>query len=643
MLHIITQIGKIVAADPELDPLAFLVPDQGTFRYLVGMNCDTDRRKISFSILKEAAAKEDQLSRETLQEFAFTGAEKGNRPQFSPTVPNLAYLVSQVLPNLADFLPGGELKSRLQQITEAFFEEAASGKGQKAVPVLAPETLPFDLPEPYPREADAKRKIKLMVSHIENHLKTELGVKLKETLYTVQLDGQVLAQDGEYRSFLIHKNLESPFEDTKQAICSLCGRETEVTQDTTRFLFKFYMTDKLSFASNFEEANFYKAVSLCRDCYRRWLLAERWIDGNLRTRLGGFNLYLLPEMTWPAGEEKRLLNRLKELPREFDEISNLQILLERQKRVESRLEREQPIPFIWNFLFYRKAQSAFKVLLLIREVPPSRIRRIYRTLMAVEDVRARFFPEWTQFDLNQVYSLIPLHRSGGDLREYRKILQLYHDIFTATPVRSAPLYRSFVDLARIHHFESYPQYQIGWQRDSQWALARDTVRWNLFLLFLRYENLLGGEHMMETAQLPGSVPQELEQLFDTLGYSSPQRGLALLGYVIGVIANAQWKEGLENKPVLNKISYQGMSDEKTVRLFGEIFGKLRQYQKRVGFAEPWLATAMGLYQAGGGGKAMTSDERLFYLLSGYAFQVSLAAKQGAAPVESENLTEEAEG
>jgi len=58
-----------------------------------------------------------------------------------------------------------------------------------------------------------------------------------------------------------------------------------------------------------------------------------------------------------------------------------------------------------------------------------------------------------------------------------------------------------------------------------------------------------------------------------------------------------------------------MSDEKVVRLFNEIFEKIRQY--KIGYAERWWAAAKKLYESGDR-NALTADERVFYLLSGYA-------------------------
>lgn len=125
---------------------------------------------------------------------------------------------------------------------------------------------------------------------------------------------------------------------------------------------------------------------------------------------------------------------------------------------------------------------------------------------------------------------------------------------------------------------------------------------------------------MEATNLEKFYPEGLAGLFADLQYDRTQQGLALLGFVLGAVANAQRKEGLENKPVLEKVNYQGMSDEKIVRLFNELFEKIRQYRDHIGYAERWWSAAKQLYESSDR-SSLTANERVFYLLSGYSFHL----------------------
>jgi CRISPR-associated protein Csh1 len=50
-------------------------------------------------------------------------------------------------------------------------------------------------------------------------------------------------------------------------ICSLCGSIGKVTANTKELKFKYYNTDKSSFASNMNGSYFKKNLSLCSNCY----------------------------------------------------------------------------------------------------------------------------------------------------------------------------------------------------------------------------------------------------------------------------------------------------------------------------------------------------------------------------------------
>lgn len=139
---------------------------------------------------------------------------------------------------------------------------------------------------------------------------------------------------------------------------------------------------------------------------------------------------------------------------------------------------------------------------------------------------------------------------------------------------------------------------------------------------------------MITNEYDAYFPNGVKAAFVELNYNEAQQGLALLGYVIGVIAYVQSeKENLKNKPILEKINYQGMSEEKVMRLFNEASQKIHQYRKHIGYAERWLALGKKLYETGAH-EGLTSDARVFYLLSGYSMNL-LRSKPTAETAETE--------
>ncbi len=640
MLNVIADIGKIVSGNAQGDLLDFLIPETAKQRYIVGINFDLAQKSLAFNLLAEGG--ESGLSKQKLQEFLFVASERGNRPQFSPTSNNLSYLISQTLPNLADFLPeDSELKKLLQKVRDRFFMEIQEKGGKKSAFILNNKFIPDASVDFEKKPEKLKDAIGEYAKELARVIEEKTTAPAKETIYTVCVNGGPVAGHPDYQRFLWQKNSESAFDGGFSSTCSICGTETEVSQDTTRFAMKFYMTDKVNFASHFDQKNYYKAVTACKSCYQNIIIAEKWIDQHLRTRLGGFEMYVLPQMIWREMEAIRLFRYLQAITREFNEVKNIASLREAERETKDRIEHMDVFKqngFIWNFLFFRKAQSAFKVLALIKDVPPSRIMKITELTNDIDTSRKKLeIPDNIVFDLDQIYRLIPLRKRGADLQEYKKILQLYACIFSGLPVQKEQLYNFYKQLACVHHFESYALYQISKSNNPDYALMADTLKWNLFLLFLQKLNLIEGGSIMTTNEFDAYFPDGAKEAFAELGYNAAQQGLALLGYVIGVIAYAQYKEGLENKPVLEKINYQGMSEEKVVRLFNDAFEKIRQYRKNktVNYAERWLALAKKLYETGAH-KELTADERVFYLLSGYSMNL-LRTKPSARATETEEV------
>jgi len=626
MLSIIASIGQVVSGGKQTNFLEFLTPESVPQKYIVGIDFKLNVRRVTFDLLAEGGA--SGLSQGKIMEYLFVHAEKGNRPQFSPTSNNLGYLLSQTLLNLRDFLPeSSDLRGRLDNVCNDFFKAFKQADGKKEMLVLNDELI--NAPEVIFEQSSEKPKdaITDYAKKLASHISSEVGVSAKETIYCICFDGEPVAKHPAYRNFLLQKNSESAFDGAGEGICAICGRQAQVTQNTTRFTMKFYMTDKVNFASYFDTKNYYKAVALCSICYQNVIIGEKWTQQHLRTRLGGFDMYLLPQIGWSQVEAQAVYKKLDQLTNEFNEMKKIESIRNAERDAigkGNRIGLFGQNPFIFNLLFYKKAQSAFKILTLIKDVPPSRIVALTQTINAVDATRkALQMNESLSFDLDRLYWLIPLRKRGADLQEYKKILQFYYCIFNDLPVQKSQLYNFYTKLACMHHFESYHLYQISKATNPDYALMADTLKWNLFLLFLQHLKLIEGEKPMETNEHDAFYPSSVKDAFTMLGYSEAQQGLALLGYVIGVIAYAQYKEGLENRPVLEKINYQGMSEEKVVRLFNDVFEKIRQYRKNktVSFAERWWALGKKLYESGSNHQKLTADERVFYLLSGYSMNL----------------------
>jgi CRISPR-associated protein Csh1 len=603
--------------------LDFIIQKDSRIKHCIVLDFNTDTHRLDIDLYKDST---DGLSHETFAEILSLPNEKAARPQINVTTQNISYLISQTLPNLIKMLPDSELKRVIETTVDIFFMSSGVSNNFRYSKILDPKFIK-EMDDISCPNCPPKDLIVEFSKAIEKFIENKYAVKTKECIYTLRINGMLIAQNPDYLAFIKEKILTSAFEETMNNPCSICGEYKSVTQNTTRFLLKFYMTDKINFASYFDEKHYYKAVAFCPQCYETYIIGEKWIASNLQSKLGGFSFYLLPQFLWSGQEKKGIVDTLKNLPADFNEIKKLNTVGQKRSEIEFRFKK---IPFMLNFLFFKRSQSSFKILTLIKDVPPYRLLQIFKANNEINEFcKAIHLPESIRFDLDRIYWLIPIRKKGADHMEYRKILQIYYNLFSAIPLQKNQLFKLYIALAHMHRFESYSLYQIGRQQNPEWALMSDTLRWNLFFLLLDKLDLIGGNHMDSTVS--ALVPEPLQPVFKELGYTPAQQGLALLGYVLEAAAYAQYKEGLKNKPVLGKLNYQGMTHEKVIRLFNELFEKINQYRKRIGYAERWLAAAQQLYQTQNP-QNMTAAERVFYILSGYSFHL-LEVKRETVEIE----------
>lgn len=289
--------------------------------------------------------------------------------------------------------------------------------------------------------------------------------------------------------------------------------------------------------------------------------------------------------------------------------------------------------YIINLLFWKKGTGAeTKVLKLIKDVPPSRLDTLKQTTNKIKDIGYEVFQtdQWI-IDLHNIFYLIPLKKSQNEI-EYRKILNLYDSIFSGKPVSYTFLIDQFVELCQVYRFKRINAYYQTANADNwkneEWSnkLIYAMLRANLFLLYLKKLNLIkiGGEDMeYESFQLEEGIKAFLKKM----NYDEPKAAMFFLGYLIGKVGNAQYSKG-KSKPILAKITFQGMNKGKLLRLTNEVFEKLIEY-KQLSSNEVIFSEYKKMFDQHIENWELQDQENVFYVLSGYAFATHKAIKDAS--------------
>jgi len=635
MIDGILEIGKSILekldSEEEIAPaLALDVPRErkGVKQHIVILKLKTSPLSLDFDF--------KEIRGDTAEKFLWLGNAFSNLPQDRLTSNKLSYLISQAVPNLAKKLPRGKLRQALEEIfKKSYFDlgdknEIGAEDGQYeryrflwdfeklGYPSISTEEICSEAQ----KQKSASSAVKLATKKFMEAIHAKTGLTGKDvSLFTLEANGQILVQHPDYKSYLFQSLISEIFEKAEKGICYLCNNSKNVTWDTTRLKFKFYMTEKIGFASGLGEGKaFLRNYALCERCYKAIILAESFIRNHLESSLAKSRVYIIPSFQLQNVLSPRKLEKWsKEFVKgSFNAVKSLKGWQDFQNKLEEFQEYEAlKNVFMLNFIFFKQRQAEFKILRLIQDIPPSRLDKLRDTSNRVRDRASLLLSEddnW-YLGLENMYYLFPVKRVRRGWGN-KQVLEFYDSLFSGKPVSYFFLIKKFVDLIKVYRFEQFGQFNISRPDNLDIGLVYALLKANLLLLFLQKLNILRGRPVMEDKfELSDKA---MEAFVKEMGYSKPQVGLFLLGYLIGEVGSAQYSPENKTKPILNKITYQGMNRGKIMRLTNDIFEKLKQY-KKLPFNEKFSAEAKKFLDRNFENWPLSDQENVFYILSGYAY------------------------
>jgi CRISPR-associated protein Csh1 len=498
-------------------------------------------------------------------------------------------------------------------------------------------------------KVDLKKELKEKVKNLKDDLIFSLGDNFSEqniAFMTVKLDGNLLCQTDEYKQMIYNEKITNIFKKdgsykgnyNPSGICSICAKEQiATTSNVTSLDLKFYINDKKGFSSNLDN-KFTKNYNICKECYQYLMLSENFISQKLNARIGDMNVYLLPQFLLKV-KNMDIDNFSECLKNTNNIIVNINSIKDLQKYWKKFIEYSQDNKnsFIINYLFYRPSKRGdFKILKLIKDVPPSRLDLIKR----IEEYTSRLVDSHFEgdkrlkIDLNRIYRCIPVKIVKNEKIGTAKYLDIIDSIFSDRKIDYGFLINQFVEALRIIKFER-DGYNI-WNKNSQNNpdLTTKTLQLNLLLLFFKK---LGGMDMEEpksNIEYQEMLPDEIKNYWKSAVIYEDERkkALFLLGYLIGEIGHKQSAKDIKNKPILNKVNFQGMGIEKVMRVLCELPDKLRQYDI-LQYNEKINSVCHILIENHINRWKLSNQENVFYTLSGYAFSNYTSWQRGKKKIE----------
>ncbi|OKO95268.1 TM1802 family CRISPR-associated protein [Geobacillus proteiniphilus] len=474
----------------------------------------------------------------------------------------------------------------------------------------------------------------------------------------------VLSQHEDYRK-LVRKinNLELPEEreedshSSEQRVCYVCQqlKPSVKSEYTTKFsrtgINKVFTTTTINSARYKTDGYSYDdAYAICLECYRHLVNGEALIEKRFKGSIARESAFFLPEGLFEPFDYDSI-GRIKD---RLDFAFQCKEAGEWLEMVEADAEWMQHPYFTIHIIVYRTDGTSFTVLETIEDVPALRFMQIMKT---IRQASGQLKPFLQGMSLGNIYRMVPIRETKkGEQVNVGRVLSLYKALFSGYRIRSETLFdyasealdkgilqlsKEKIDNYRNMGLDEYHPDKVDFfiQRMAMQYLALIQVFQQLAILDRPvFTPSFGTEE--QDMQLYDSV-EAVEQFLDRQGFSSEAKALFYLGCMIHRVGVEQYKKGHKTKPVLKKIHFQGMSASEVYRLYYDVLDKLRQYDAFDRYSETLIE---GFHRHCGILKErewpLSDHANVFYIMSGYAYQVGALAshnkgrKQDGDPTES---------
>jgi len=362
---------------------------------------------------------------------------------------------------------------------------------------------------------------------------------------------------GDFEVFrrLLRENVERKdleiFSEDK--VCSICKEKKDVVIGNAG-VYAFYTLDKPGFiVGGFKEDSAWKNFPVCLDCKIALEEGKRFIRENLRFSFAGLPYQLIPKFI--VG---------KDIEDIIDTLTNSSKIISLKKEVKKAyLANEDDILYYLsevkdlmtlNFLFIKEQQSAEKILLLIEDVFPSRLRRIF---LAKGYVDKLFGENLTFKTIRNFFSKSDPNKREYDLDKY--FLELTDRIFKDKSIGYNFIMKFL--MMRIRN---------GFIKDVSFSqIVKDAF---MSVIFLENLNLTKMEVKRMEARLFDELFKKYEPTFET----PLKRGLFLLGSLTELLLRKQYKER-GSKPFMKELKSLKMDKRDFIGLLPKIQNKLEEY------------------------------------------------------------------
>lgn len=444
--------------------------------------------------------------------------------------------------------------------------------------------------------------------------------------------------DDFLRRKFLQKNSSGEQELAAPKTCYVTGIQAldvgEPAFDSRYSLNKMFVTTTKNFASGFDDKFFSKNYQASSEAQAFLERGSKYILDNLTVKIAGVDHCILPQFLG-----SQAIDFEGQVPH-LKSKSDLLFSMHRKGKFASLAYDVRSISegeAYWiSFLGYESDGNFFKTINLIKDISKTHFETVIRVLNDVDNEMTEVLGEYwdnamtftkdkdrirADFNFLTVFNFIPI-RKEKDKRN--AALALFKAILERRRISPEGIFLHFTDLIQLHRFGRGGYNITPTSKDFFDVAARNAVfQYHAFFNFLKKIKLLDME--AKTVISEATLEEKntaVSAFFERMGYSDDQRAMFYLGRILGSVGRAQFEKGHKNKPVLQKVNYNGMDAASLKRLHADLFEKSKQYEI-FKYTDSLFSRFTDLFIDSPDNrwdKRMRPEESLFYLLSGYSFR-----------------------